>query len=53
MADNGNDIYQSRSGEWLTKGKEKRKLIPRSAHCDWTPAADRSDPISLLQAQDA
>jgi uncharacterized protein (DUF2252 family) len=32
--------------------KEFRKLVPRSSHGEWTPAADRPDPLSLLQAQD-
>ena len=29
-----------------------RKLVPRSSHGDWTPAADRGDPLVLLQNQD-
>jgi uncharacterized protein (DUF2252 family) len=33
-------------------GKSKRGQAPRSSHGDWAPAADRPDPISLLQAQD-
>ncbi len=53
MTDHTNDYFQSGTKERLTKGKEKRKLSPRSAHGDWTPAPDRPDPISLLQAQDA
>jgi len=36
----------------LQMGKATRKQAPRSSHGDWTPAADRPDPISLLQAQD-
>lgn len=32
--------------------KELRKLAPRSSHGEWAPAADRSDPLSLLQEQD-
>ena len=27
--------------------------MPRSAHGDWTPAADRPDPVAVLQAQAA
>ena len=33
-------------------GKALRKQVPLASHGDWTPAADRPDPISLLQAQD-
>jgi uncharacterized protein (DUF2252 family) len=33
-------------------GKALRETVPRSSHGDWAPAADRLDPISLLQAQD-
>ena len=33
-------------------GKAKRDQIPHSSHGEWAPAADRPDPMSLLQAQD-
>ncbi len=33
-------------------GKDRRKQAPRSSHGDWAPAADRSDPLDLLQEQD-
>jgi uncharacterized protein (DUF2252 family) len=33
-------------------GRALRKQAPRSSHGQWAPAADRPDPISLLQAQD-
>ena len=33
-------------------GKALRQQVPRRSHGDWIPAEDRSDPISLLQAQD-
>ncbi len=33
-------------------GKNLRKQVPRSSHGDWAPAADRPDPLSLLQQQD-
>ena len=33
-------------------GKARREAVPFSSHADWTPAIDRPDPISLLQAQD-
>ena len=38
--------------ERRAKGKGLRKQTPRSSHGDWTPAADRPDPISLLQQED-
>jgi len=34
------------------KGKSLRGQAPRRSHGDWSPAPDRPDPISLLQAQD-
>jgi uncharacterized protein (DUF2252 family) len=34
------------------RGKTLRKEIPLQSHGDWKPAADRPDPIDLLQAQD-
>ena len=33
-------------------GKSLRKQVPRSSHGEWVPAADRPDPIELLQKQD-
>ena len=33
-------------------GKQLRKEVPRSSHGTWAPAADRTDPLELLQAQD-
>lgn len=38
--------------ERQTMGKELRNKISRSSHKDWSPAADRPDPLDLLQAQD-
>ena len=35
------------------RGREARKKAPRSSHGDWSPAADRPDPIEILAAQDA
>lgn len=32
--------------------KALRKKIPHESHGDWSPAADRADPIRLLQKQD-
>ena len=44
------DANEFRDG--LKWGKALCKRVPRSSHGDWTPAADRRDPIELLQAQD-
>jgi uncharacterized protein (DUF2252 family) len=33
-------------------GNSLRKVVPRSSHGDWTPAPNRPDPLSFLQAQD-
>ena len=46
-----NASAQSRS-EHKEIGKALREKAPRSSHGEWAPAADRPDPISLLQAQD-
>jgi uncharacterized protein (DUF2252 family) len=34
------------------KGSSLRKKAPRTSHGDWQPAADRPNPLDLLQAQD-
>jgi uncharacterized protein (DUF2252 family) len=39
--------------EQTKQGKEARKRVPPSSHSGWKPAADRPDPIALLEAQDA
>ncbi|MCB1011095.1 MAG: DUF2252 domain-containing protein [Microthrixaceae bacterium] len=33
-------------------GREARRALPRTAHGSWEPAADRPDPVSLLEEQD-
>ena len=33
-------------------GKQARKRTPPSSHTGWRPAADRPDPVALLEAQD-
>jgi uncharacterized protein (DUF2252 family) len=33
-------------------GKSLRKQVPRSSHGEWAPAAERPNPISLLEGQD-
>ena len=30
-------------------GRELRSKVPRSSHAEWTPAANRPDPLSLLE----
>jgi uncharacterized protein (DUF2252 family) len=37
--------------ERRAKGKESRKQTPPSAHEGWAPAADRPDPVALLEEQ--
>ncbi len=32
-------------------GRELRKKVSRSSHAEWSPAADRPDPVSLLEEQ--
>ena len=34
------------------EGKSLREKAPRTSHGDWQPAADRANPLDLLQAQD-
>ena len=34
------------------KGKAIRKTVPRSSHADWSPPADRPDPVDLITGQD-
>ena len=39
--------------ERRAEGKEARKRMPPSSHAGWKPAADRPDPVALLEEQDA
>src|SRR5436190_16050351 len=41
------------SGESSERGRAARGEVPRSAHGEWVPAADRRDPVELLRAQAA
>ncbi|MGI9644921.1 MAG: DUF2252 domain-containing protein [Ilumatobacteraceae bacterium] len=34
-------------------GKARRQDVPRSSHGDWSPAADRPDPVDVITSQDA
>lgn len=36
--------------ERRAQGKELRKRVPRSAHANWEPAANRPDPVGMLEA---
>jgi uncharacterized protein (DUF2252 family) len=38
-------------GEDAQRGRAARTPAPRSAHAEWTPAADREDPIAILRRQ--
>jgi uncharacterized protein (DUF2252 family) len=40
-------------GERGERGRAARSAVPRSAHGDWSPAADRPDPVDLLVEQNA
>ncbi len=37
--------------ERLARGKAARAAVPRSSHGRWEPAADRADPVALLEEQ--
>jgi uncharacterized protein (DUF2252 family) len=37
--------------EWQARGKAKRKDVCRSSHAEWSPPADRPDPVSILEEQ--
>ena len=39
--------------ERQASGKEARKRTPPSSHTGWAPAADRADPVALLEEQNA
>ncbi len=39
--------------ERAAAGKAARERVPRSSHADWAPAADRPDPVDVLEAQAA
>ena len=37
--------------EWGSRGRERRRLVPRSSHAQWKPPQDRPDPIAILEEQ--
>ncbi len=47
----GVDVHVLTSEERLAKGKAARGAVPRELHSFWEPAADRPDPIALLEEQ--
>ncbi|HET8956070.1 MAG TPA: DUF2252 family protein, partial [Solirubrobacterales bacterium] len=50
------DSIQTHPGspeERAAAGKAARSVAPRSSHGEWAPAADRADPVELLERQAA
>src|ERR1700735_867277 len=39
--------------EWRRRGREQRRLAPRSSHAQWEPPPDRPDPVDILEEQAA
>ena len=39
--------------ERVARGKEAREAVPRESHAEFRPAADRPDPVALLEEQEA
>ncbi len=39
------------AAEWSARGRAARRRAPRSSHAGWKPAADRPDPVALLEEQ--
>ena len=37
--------------EWRQLGRERRKLVPRSSHAEWSPPPGRPDPVAILEEQ--
>ena len=37
--------------EWRGRGRERRRLVPRSSHGQWAPPQDRPDPVAILEEQ--
>src|SRR5437763_10078196 len=37
--------------EWRDKGRAHRRLVSRSSHAQWSPPADRPDPVDILEEQ--
>ncbi|HEV2982212.1 MAG TPA: DUF2252 domain-containing protein [Solirubrobacteraceae bacterium] len=45
------ELAHPTAGARESRGRLARKAVPRSRHGEWEPAADRLDPIELLQEQ--
>jgi uncharacterized protein (DUF2252 family) len=39
--------------ERVARGHDARETVPRDSHADWSPAPDRPEPVSVLEAQAA
>jgi uncharacterized protein (DUF2252 family) len=37
--------------EWRARGRARRGSVPRSSHAEWSPPADRPDPVTVLEEQ--
>ncbi len=44
-------VDETRAATSAEMGRTARGAVPRSSHGDWAPAADRRDPIAVLEAQ--
>jgi hypothetical protein len=45
------DVAHPSIDERRAKGAEARRSTPPSSHANWRPAADRPDPVALLEEQ--
>lgn len=45
-------IVRASVAERVERGRAARKIVPRSAHGEWSPASDRPDPVAAIRAQD-
>src|SRR5665647_1521108 len=46
-----NVVEHATVDERKARGKQAREQTPRASHSGWSPAADRPDPVALLQEQ--
>jgi uncharacterized protein (DUF2252 family) len=37
--------------EWRSRGRERRRRVPRLSHAQWAPPQDRPDPVAALEEQ--
>jgi uncharacterized protein (DUF2252 family) len=45
-------VVRASVAERVERGRAARKLVPRSAHGDWSPGPGRTDPVASVTAQD-